>query len=54
MLDKKVIAEGRRKAVVAETQELFDCTIDELYEGTRGKKGARSSLPKKAQKAYLE
>lgn len=53
MLDKKVSAEGRRKAVVAETQELFDCTIDELYQGTGGKKGDRSSLPKEAQKAYL-
>jgi hypothetical protein len=53
MLDKKVSAEGRRKAVVVETQELFDCTIDELYKGTRGKKGDRSSLPREAQKAYL-
>jgi hypothetical protein len=53
MLDQKVSAEGRRKAVVTEIQELFDCTIDELYEGTGGNKGDRASLPKEAQKAYL-
>jgi hypothetical protein len=53
MIDKAVSPEGRRRAVVAETQTLFDCTIDELYQGTGGKKGDRSSLPKEAQKAYM-
>lgn len=53
MIDKQVSPEGRRKTVAAETQELFDCTIDELYKGTGGKKGDRSSLPKEAQKAYM-
>lgn len=41
------------RAVRAETQELFDCGVDELYEGTGGKKGDRSSLPRDAQKAYM-
>lgn len=41
------------KAVRAETQELFDCGVDELYEATGGKKGDRSTLPKDAQKAYM-
>lgn len=41
------------RAIRAETQELFDCGVDELYEGTGGKKGDRSSLPKEAQKAYM-
>ncbi len=61
MIDKAVSPEGRRRAAAAETQTLFDCTIDELYEGTGGKKGVseapptevRSSLPKEAQKAYM-
>lgn len=41
------------KAIRAETQELFDCSVDELYEATGGKKGDRSTLPKEAQKAYM-
>lgn len=44
-------AHGR--AVKAETQELFDCGVDELYEATGGRKGDRASLPKEAQKAYM-
>lgn len=40
-------------AVRAETKELFDCGVDELYEATGGKKGDRSTLPKEAQKAYM-
>lgn len=41
------------RAVRAETQELFDCGVDELYEATGGKKGDRSTLPREAQKAYM-
>lgn len=41
------------KAVNAETRELFDCTVEDLYQATGGKKGDRSSLPKEAQKAYI-
>jgi hypothetical protein len=41
------------RAVRAETRELFDCGVDELYEQTGGKKGDRSTLPKEAQKAYM-
>jgi chemotaxis receptor (MCP) glutamine deamidase CheD len=32
------------RAVQAETQELFDCNINELYEDTGGKEGGRSGL----------
>lgn len=41
------------RAIRAETQELFDCGVDELYEATGGRKNDRSTLPKEAQKAYL-
>lgn len=35
------------------TRELFDCSVDELYQETGGKKNNRSTLPKEAQKAYI-
>lgn len=41
------------RAVREETQALFDCGVDELYEETGGRKGDRSTLPKEAQKAYM-
>lgn len=41
------------RAVIAETRELFDCTVDQLYKTTGAKQGDRSSLPKEAQKAYM-
>lgn len=41
------------QAVRAETEELFDCGVDELYQATGGRKGDRSTLPKEAQKAYI-
>lgn len=41
------------RAIRAETKALFDCGVDELYEGTGGRKGDRSTLPKEAQKAYM-
>jgi hypothetical protein len=41
------------RAVQAETQELFDCDVDQLYQETGGRKGDRSTLPKEAQKGYI-
>jgi hypothetical protein len=41
------------RAVQAETQELFDCDVEQLYQETGGRKGDRSTLPKEAQKAYI-
>ena len=42
-----------RKAVRAETKELFDCTVRELYQQTGGKFRDRSTLPQPAQEAYM-
>lgn len=33
------------RVVETETQELFDCSTDELCAGTGGKKGDRATLP---------
>lgn len=41
------------RAVETETQELFDCTTNELYAKTGAKKGNRSTLPIPAQEAYI-
>jgi len=41
------------RAVIAETEELFDCGVDDLYQATGGRKGDRSTLPEAAQKAYM-
>jgi hypothetical protein len=45
--------DAHRKAVQAETRELFDCDLDQLYSGTGGKKGDRTTLPTPAQEAYI-
>ena len=42
-----------KKAIRAETQELFGCTVRELYEQTGGKFRDRSTLPQPAQEAYM-
>jgi hypothetical protein len=42
-----------RIAVERETEELFDCGTDELYQETGGRKGDRSSLPKIVQTTYM-
>lgn len=42
-----------RDAVVAETAELFGCTVNELYQATGGTKNNRASLPQPAQEAYM-
>ncbi|HAG80307.1 MAG TPA: hypothetical protein DCL61_03835 [Cyanobacteria bacterium UBA12227] len=41
------------RSIEAETQELFNCTTNELYEKTGAKKGKRSTLPIPAQEAYI-
>ena len=41
------------QAVIAETQELFSCDVNALYESTGGKAGDRSTLPVEAQEAYV-
>ncbi len=40
-------------AVVTETQELFDCSVRELYQATGGKINRRETLPHEAQQAYM-
>ena len=42
-----------RDSVVAETEELFDCSVTELYESTGGKINNRRTLPQYAQEAYM-
>lgn len=42
-----------QNSIVAETRELFDCEVDELYRGTGGKRGRRHTLPQAAQEAYM-
>ena len=39
-------------AIVTETQELFDCGVNELYEETGGKPNRRDTLPHEVQQAY--
>jgi hypothetical protein len=51
MLDE-VSDRGRARAIIAETQELFDCTVDELYKAHGARKGDLSRLHPEAQKAY--
>ncbi|WP_246564763.1 hypothetical protein [Leptothoe spongobia] len=46
--DEKAYAQ----AVVTETNELFGCTVTELYEGTGGKTNRRDTLPHEVQQAY--
>ncbi|MEM9485299.1 MAG: hypothetical protein AAGA83_16630 [Cyanobacteria bacterium P01_F01_bin.116] len=41
------------KAVTTETEELFDCTVRELYQATGGKINRRDTLPHEAQQAYM-
>ena len=40
-------------AVITETEELFGCTLGELYQKTGGKRRDRSTLPQPAQEAYM-
>lgn len=40
-------------AVVAETEELFDCSVEDLYSATGGTINRRHTLPREAQRAYI-
>ncbi len=42
-----------QQSIIAETQELFDCEVDELYKMTGGKRNKRHTLPQPAQEAYM-
>lgn len=42
-----------QNSIVEETRELFDCEVDELYQGTGAKRGRRNTLPQAAQEAYM-
>jgi hypothetical protein len=42
-----------RESIIAETRELFDCDVDELYKATGGKRNRRDTLPQVAQEAYM-
>lgn len=44
--------ECQARVVDIQTEQMFGCDLDTLYEGTGGKKGDRSTLPAEAQKAY--
>lgn len=41
------------EAINAETEELFDCEIEDLYRQTGAKLGRRDTLPAPAQEAYM-
>ena len=41
------------KVVVTETNELFGCSVRELYKATGGKMNRRETLPDEAQQAYI-
>ena len=45
--------EAHRQSAIAETDELFGCSVRELYQATGGKRGDRSTLPQPAQEAYM-
>lgn len=40
-------------SIVAETQELFDCEVDDLYRETGGTPNKRHTLPQPVQEAYM-
>ena len=40
-------------AIGAETEELFDCDVEDLYQQTGAKLGRRDTLPAPAQEAYM-
>lgn len=42
-----------RDSVMAETEELFDCSVQELYRATGAKRNRRDTLPQPAQEAYM-
>jgi hypothetical protein len=44
--------DARKQVIHAETRELFDCTLKELYAGTGATAGKRETLPEAVQEAY--
>lgn len=40
-------------AAVAETEELFGCSVNDLYQTTGGKRGRRDTLPEIVQHTYM-
>ena len=42
-----------RESIIVETQELFDCDVQELYKQTGGTLNDRSTLPAIVQRSYL-
>lgn len=45
--------EAYQDAIQAETDELFGCTVQDLYQSTGGKRNRRDTLPQPAQEAYM-
>ncbi|NEP61211.1 MAG: hypothetical protein F6K31_30245 [Symploca sp. SIO2G7] len=45
--------EAYQLSIQAETEELFGCSVRELYEGTGAKRHRRDTLPQPAQEAYM-
>lgn len=45
--------EAYQRSIQAETEELFGCSVRELYQGTGGKRNRRDTLPQPAQEAYM-
>lgn len=42
-----------RQSIITETQELFDCDVDQLYRETGGRRNRRETLPQPVQEAYM-
>ena len=40
-------------SITVETEELFGCSVRELYQATGGKKNDRSTLPEIVQRSYI-
>lgn len=45
--------EAYPQVIGAETEELFDCDVQDLYQQTGAKLGRRDTLPQPAQEAYM-
>lgn len=45
--------EAYQQSIQAETEELFGCSVRELYQGTGAKRNRRETLPQPAQEAYI-
>ena len=45
--------EAYQQSIQAETEELFGCSVRDLYQATGGKRNRRDTLPQPAQEAYM-